>query len=79
MYVVIDCSAFEFVDLNVSETQHRVTKGDLFFNGSSETPEEVGMCAVLLEDVQDLFLNSFCFGFRLREAAPVDALYFAYF
>lgn len=54
-------------------------KGDLFFNGSSETPEEVGMCAVLLEDVQDVYLNSFCFGFRFFSGAELDGLYLAYY
>ena len=77
--VVIDCKTFELVDIKPTETQNRVKKGDLFFNGSSETPEEVGMCAVLMEDVQDVFLNSFCFGYRFREDAEVNGLYFAYY
>jgi type I restriction enzyme S subunit len=51
----------------------------LFFNGSSETPEEVGMCSFLAQDVPDVFLNSFCFGFRFHEGAPADGLYLAYF
>jgi type I restriction enzyme S subunit len=54
-------------------------KGDLFFNGSSETPEEVGMCAVLVEAVSGVYLNSFCFGFRLHDGAPADGLFLAYF
>jgi type I restriction enzyme, S subunit len=77
--VVIDCDTFEFVEVRASESQNRVAKGDLFFNGSSETPGEVGMCSVLRQDVQDVFLNSFCFGFRFREGALGDGLYFAYF
>jgi type I restriction enzyme S subunit len=77
--VVINCGTFELVDVKPTETQNRVAKGDLFFNGSSETPEEVGMCAVLANEVQDVFLNSFCFGFRFREGAPADGLYLAYY
>lgn len=77
--VVIDCSAFEFVDVNSGEAQNRVAKGDLFFNGSSETPEEVGMCSVLTDDVGDVYLNSFCFGYRLRDGANADGLYLAYY
>src|SRR4051812_31901598 len=61
--VVIDCGVFELVAVKPGESQNRVAKGDLFFNGSSETAEEVGMCAWLAEAVQDVFLNSFCFGF----------------
>lgn len=77
--VVIDCDTFEEVNVSSTESQNRVTKGDLFFNGSSETPEEVGMCAVLTDDVQDVYLNSFCFGYRLREDEQADGLYLAYY
>ncbi|WP_174518808.1 restriction endonuclease subunit S, partial [Pseudomonas syringae group genomosp. 3] len=44
----------------------------------SETPEEVGFCSVLLEEIQNLYLNSFCFGFRFNTAAKVNGLFFAY-
>ena len=37
------------------------------------------MCAVLAQEVQGVFLNSFCFGFRFREGAPADGLYLAYY
>jgi type I restriction enzyme S subunit len=36
------------------------------------------MCSVLLGDVQDVYLNSFCFGFRLHEGAEADGLFLAY-
>jgi len=77
--VVIDSDTFEQVKVSPAEAQNEVMQGDLFFNGSSETPEEVGMCAVLFDDVQNVFLNSFCFGFRFREGAETDGLYLAYF
>jgi len=77
--VVINCGEFERVKVSPTESQNRVTKGDLLFNGSSETPEEVAMCAVMMGDVPDLFLNSFCFGFRFRERAKADGLFLAYY
>ena len=77
--VVIDCGTFERVNVSPTESQNRVQRGDLLFNGSSETPEEVAMCAVLLNNVQDVYLNSFCFGFRFREGAQTDALFLAYY
>ncbi|MBR1576843.1 MAG: restriction endonuclease subunit S [Bacteroidales bacterium] len=49
-------------------TQNKVRRGDIFFTVSSETPEEVGMSSVLLDDVDDCYLNSFCFGYRLSDA-----------
>jgi len=55
------------VDISDNENQNRVKYGDIFFTTSSETPNEVGMSSVLLsKNFKDLFLNSFCFGFRLN-------------
>ncbi|MCX5711734.1 MAG: restriction endonuclease subunit S [Candidatus Omnitrophica bacterium] len=76
---VIDTQYFDYVNLKPEENQNRAQKGDLFFNGSSETPEEVGMCSVLLDDVPNLCLNSFCFGFRLNNEIKVSGLYLSYF
>lgn len=76
---VIDTQYFDYVNLKPEENQNRAQKGDLFFNGSSETPEEVGMCSVLLDDVPNLYLNSFCFGFRLNNEIKVSGLYLSYF
>lgn len=77
--VAIDCTKFERVRVSPTESQNRVKNGDLFFNGSSETPEEVAMCAVLLDDVQDVYLNSFSFGFRFRGGVEADGVFFAYY
>ena len=65
--VIIDSSIFEPVDICSGENQNEVRRGDIFFNTSSETPEEVGLCAVLEEDVKSVYLNSFCFGFRITD------------
>lgn len=75
---VIDTSIFEYVKIGAGEQQNQTRNGDLFFNTSSETPEEVGMCAYLNEDIHNLYLNSFCFGFRLKEESEVDGLFFSY-
>lgn len=68
----------ENVDLN-NKSQNEVKKGDLFFTGSSETPEEVGMVSVLSSTVEDCYLNSFCFGFRLNNNYDVNPLFLAYY
>ena len=47
------------------EKQNTIQYGDLLFTGSSETPDECGMCSVLTQHTEEkLYLNSFCFGFR---------------
>lgn len=76
---IINTSYFDYVNIGSNEVQNQAIKGDLFFNGSSETPEEVGMCSVLLEDVPNLYLNSFCFGFRLNKDSKANGLYLSYF
>lgn len=63
----IDISNFEYVKIGVNENQNKTIYGDIFFTVSSETPDEVGMASVLLDRVDNLYLNSFCFGFRLND------------
>ena len=75
---IIDSSIFEKVDVKKGEKQNQCKKGDLFFNTSSETPEEVGMCAYLADDVPDLYLNSFCFGFHIKDK-DIDGRYLSYY
>ncbi|HEY5591944.1 MAG TPA: restriction endonuclease subunit S, partial [Paludibacter sp.] len=60
----IDISRFEFVQINKNEKQNKVEYGDILFTTSSETPNEVGMSSVLLDNIEELYLNSFCFGYR---------------
>ncbi len=47
--------------------QNRVLKGDLFFMMSSENFDDVGKSTILLEDLGEVYLNSFCKGFRLTD------------
>ncbi|UMM06994.1 restriction endonuclease subunit S (plasmid) [Vibrio campbellii] len=61
----VDMNALELVDVLPNEKQNLVKYGDIFFTTSSETPEEVGMSSVILEEIDEsVYLNSFCFGFR---------------
>jgi len=76
---IIQPSMFEAVDIGPAETQNRVRRGDLLFNGTSETPEDVALGACVLDDWDDLYLNSFCFGFRFHARTDHDPLFFAYF
>ena len=75
---VIDKRLFQKVNVSESENQNKVLRDDLLFNTSSEIPEEVGICSVLKTDVPNLYLNSFCFGFRLIDKT-VDGLFLSYY
>lgn len=63
----IDLHKLEYVKIKSREKQNTVKYRDIFFTTSSETPDEVGIISVLLKKpFQDIYLNSFCFGFRLN-------------
>lgn len=59
-----DCG---LVDIKDGENQTEVKYGDIFFTTSSETPNEIGTTSVLLDEVQEMYLNSFCFGLRVKK------------
>ena len=63
----IDKELFDLVDIKVGEKQHKVRYGDILITGSSEIPKELGMAAVVLDSLDEYYLNSFCFGFRLHD------------
>ena len=67
-------SLVELVEIDTK--QNEVNPGDIFFTTSSETPEEVGMSSVWLENSDNTYLNSFCFGYRPIE--KFDNYYLAY-
>jgi len=51
----------------------------VFFTTSSETPNEIGTSSVLTEQVEEVYLNSFCFGYRpnsLDELVPEFSQFF---
>lgn len=74
----IDLYTVEKVDIASDEKQASAQYGDIFFTTSSEVPEEVGMSSVLLDHVKDLYLNSFCFGFRLNSFDALQPEYARY-
>lgn len=75
---IIDLSDLGQVNIKPYESQNIVKKGDLIFNGSSETPNELGLCSILSENLDSLYLNSFCFGFRLTSDMNAHGLWLCY-
>jgi type I restriction enzyme, S subunit len=61
----IDITKCDLVEISSNETQTQVQFGDVFFTTSSETPNEIGTASVLLDQVEKMYLNSFCFGLRV--------------
>ena len=71
---IADLSMTESVEID--KKQNEVNYGDVFFTTSSETPDEVGMSSVWLENSDNTYLNSFCFGYR--PSVKVNPYYMAY-
>lgn len=71
---ITDVAKLESIEID--NKQNSVVYGDILFTTSSETPEEVGMSSVWMYEKENVYLNSFCFGFR-----PIEKhypLYLAY-
>lgn len=71
--VILDTSHCGAVEIDPK--QHEVRAGDALFTVSSETADEVGMAAVWLGIDSNVYLNSFCFGFRPQ--IDLDSHFFA--
>ena len=66
------------VDVAEGESQNAVAKGDVFFTVSSETPEDAGMSSVLLEAIDNCYLNSFCAMFRFYNKRSPNPVFLGY-
>jgi type I restriction enzyme S subunit len=64
----IDTSILERMNVKKNDIIKRnCLYGDIFFTASSETPDEVAMSSVLLDNISDLTFNGFCKRFRLHD------------
>ena len=55
----------EKVNIQENEKQNKVNYKDILFTTSSEVPEETGMSSIWLYKENNVYLNSFCFGFHV--------------
>lgn len=62
--------------IEIDDKQNSVQYGDVLFTTSSETSTEVGMSTVWLYDENNVYLNSFYFGYRLN--IQFDYYFFGY-
>ena len=74
----VDANKLGVVNIDDGEKQNEVKYGDIFFTVSSETPNEVGMASVLLEEIENTYLNSFCFGYRLNDFQVLNPIFASY-
>ena len=74
----IDIANFGYVTIRGNEKQNSAQYGDVFFTTSSETPLEIGFTSVLLDRVEEVYLNSFCFGYRVHSLQVLSPSYAQY-
>ena len=76
----LDINALDRVKIVQGETQNTLEYRDIIFTGSSETPDECGMSSVVTQKpTEKLYLNSFCFGFRLHNPELFNPDYLKHF
>ena len=75
---IIDESMIGYVKISDEEKQNTLDYGDALFTISSETPKEVGISSIYLGRSQELYLNSFCFGYRLNDFTILNPQYMPY-
>lgn len=65
-----------YVQIKKDENQNKVIYGDILFTASSETKQDCGEMSVVNEEIkEDVYLNSFSFGFRLYDLDRYDLNY----
>ena len=64
----VDFSITDTVRIEENEKQKSLKYGDIIFTGSSETLDECGLSSVVTSELSEkIYLNSFCFFFRLND------------
>lgn len=77
--ISVDIKQKNFVLISENENQNKLEVGDVLFTGSSENKEECAMSSEVTElPSEDMYLNSFSFGFRLRHKSLFVNGFFKY-
>ncbi|MXW15508.1 MAG: restriction endonuclease subunit S [Rhodothermaceae bacterium] len=70
--ISIDLTVNDAVRISSDEKQNKLEVGDVLFTASSETLGEVGISSVVGDTPsEEIYLNSFCFGYRLNDKASL--------
>ncbi|GAA9672203.1 hypothetical protein HpVH120_05140 [Helicobacter pylori] len=76
----LDLNALESVQIGDKEKQNTIQLGDVLFTGSSENLEDCAMSCVVTQKIEkDIYLNSFCFGFRFFDKNLFNSSFLKHF
>ncbi|ALA97953.1 type I restriction enzyme, S subunit [Spiroplasma kunkelii CR2-3x] len=71
----IKIDSLKYVNINNNEKQNRLIKDDILFTMTSETYNEVGLCSIFDSDTDNVYLNSFCSGFRIINIRAINSIF----
>ena len=66
------------VNVSPEENQNKVKRADVIFTTSSETQEETGMSSVVLTEINNCYVNSFCTVFRFEDLSKFNSKFIGY-
>ena len=68
----------ELANINKKEKENKLKVGDALFTASSETIDTIGMTSIFECTSKNIYLNSFCFGYRIYKPKLTSYKYLAY-
>ena len=77
--VFVDPNKLERVDIGPNENQNTIRRGDILFTVSSETPDEAGMSSVVVHDISNCYVNSFCTIYRPIQNIRLNTFFAGYY
>ncbi|MBU0710645.1 restriction endonuclease subunit S [bacterium] len=75
----VNINGLELMNVSQKDIERRAgIYGDIFFTASSETPDEVAMSSVLLDEIPNLTYNGFCKRLRLNNFNTLSPIFARY-
>lgn len=78
-YVINDSIDFQLVTAKNTElNKYNLISGDFLFTPTSETPDDIGHCAVINEDLENVIYSYHLIRFRLKDIDKYNTIFLSY-
>ncbi len=75
----VDMNMISYVKINNNEKQYCLKKNDIIFSISSELPIEVAMASLVPDITDEIYLNSFCYAYTIKDKTKLNPLFLVYY
>lgn len=75
----VDMNMISYVKINNNERQYCLKKNDIIFSISSELPLEVAMASLVPDITDEIYLNSFCYAYTIKDKTKLNPLFLVYY